>query len=301
MPHPRDVFVFVARVGYHATQRTAEGRNETDPDQRTRRKANGRDPRRPRTTRRRGARSPCCPPSSASCPMCANKATAHSCAMRLNSTACKTQPALRVTPAGDGRCMGGNRSRAARRHYPRPPNRFAPLPSCQLPASWNAVSHRRPHHRPACSSARSVGCYVPSGRHPLPSTLLMTAIPAQVAGVERIVVVSPKPAPETLAAAHLARHHGVLSSRRRARRRRTGLWNRNPPARRQNRRPRQSLRHCRQAPGRFRLRHRYARRTHRDCRHQRTRQRSRYRRPTSSRRPSTIPKRWPSSSPRAQI
>ncbi len=49
----------------------------------------------------------------------------------------------------------------------------------------------------------SVGCYVPSGRHPLPSTLLMTAIPAQVAGVRRIVVVSPKPAPETLAAAHL--------------------------------------------------------------------------------------------------
>ncbi|HME57833.1 MAG TPA: histidinol dehydrogenase [Terracidiphilus sp.] len=49
----------------------------------------------------------------------------------------------------------------------------------------------------------SVGCYVPSGRHPLPSTLLMTAIPAQVAGVERIVVISPKPAPETLAAAHL--------------------------------------------------------------------------------------------------
>lgn len=49
----------------------------------------------------------------------------------------------------------------------------------------------------------SVGCYVPSGRHPLPSTLLMTAIPAQVAGVARIVAVSPKPAKETLAAAHL--------------------------------------------------------------------------------------------------
>jgi len=49
----------------------------------------------------------------------------------------------------------------------------------------------------------SVGCYVPSGRHPLPSTLLMTAIPAQVAGVGRIVAVSPRPAKETLAAAHL--------------------------------------------------------------------------------------------------
>ena len=49
----------------------------------------------------------------------------------------------------------------------------------------------------------SVGCYVPGGRYPLPSTLLMTVTPAQVAGVERIVVCSPKPAPETLAAAHL--------------------------------------------------------------------------------------------------
>jgi histidinol dehydrogenase len=50
----------------------------------------------------------------------------------------------------------------------------------------------------------SVGCYVPGGRYPLPSTLLMTVTPAQVTGVDRIVVCSPKPARETLAAAHLA-------------------------------------------------------------------------------------------------
>ena len=50
----------------------------------------------------------------------------------------------------------------------------------------------------------SVGCYVPGGRYPLPSTLLMTVTPAQVAGVARIVVCSPKPARETLAAAWLA-------------------------------------------------------------------------------------------------
>jgi histidinol dehydrogenase len=49
----------------------------------------------------------------------------------------------------------------------------------------------------------SVGCYVPGGRYPLPSTLLMTAIPAQVAGVERIAVVSPNPQAVTLAAAYL--------------------------------------------------------------------------------------------------
>jgi histidinol dehydrogenase len=54
----------------------------------------------------------------------------------------------------------------------------------------------------------SVGCYVPGGRYPLPSTLLMTVTPAQVAGVERIVVCSPKPARETLAAAWLAGRTG---------------------------------------------------------------------------------------------
>jgi histidinol dehydrogenase len=48
---------------------------------------------------------------------------------------------------------------------------------------------------------QSAGCYVPGGRYPLPSTMLMTVIPAQVAGVEQIRVVSPRPAPETLAAA----------------------------------------------------------------------------------------------------
>src|SRR3984957_10752916 len=47
----------------------------------------------------------------------------------------------------------------------------------------------------------SVGCYVPGGRYPLPSTLLMTVIPAQVAGVPQIRVGSPHPAQATLAAA----------------------------------------------------------------------------------------------------
>jgi histidinol dehydrogenase len=47
----------------------------------------------------------------------------------------------------------------------------------------------------------SVGCYVPGGRYPLISTVLMTVIPAQVAGVKNIRVVSPKPSAEVLAAA----------------------------------------------------------------------------------------------------
>lgn len=73
----------------------------------------------------------------------------------------------------------------------------------QMPQSWTTESIAGLKTGQLVRPLQSVGCYVPSGRHPLPSTLLMTAIPAQVAGVPRIVVVSPKPAKETLAAAHL--------------------------------------------------------------------------------------------------
>ncbi|HLG99047.1 MAG TPA: histidinol dehydrogenase [Bryobacteraceae bacterium] len=47
----------------------------------------------------------------------------------------------------------------------------------------------------------SMGAYIPAGRYPLPSTLLMTAIPAQVAGVKTICVTSPRPSTEIMAAA----------------------------------------------------------------------------------------------------
>jgi len=46
-----------------------------------------------------------------------------------------------------------------------------------------------------------VGCYVPGGRFPLPSSLLMTAVPARVAGVREIIVVCPRPEPAVMAAA----------------------------------------------------------------------------------------------------
>lgn len=74
----------------------------------------------------------------------------------------------------------------------------------QMPKTWSASPVRGLKAGQLVRPLGSVGCYVPSGRHPLPSTLLMTALPAKVAGVARIVAVSPRPAPETLAAAHLA-------------------------------------------------------------------------------------------------
>jgi histidinol dehydrogenase len=49
-----------------------------------------------------------------------------------------------------------------------------------------------------------VGCYVPGGRYPLPSSLLMTAVPARVAGVAEIIAVCPRPEPVVMAAAAVA-------------------------------------------------------------------------------------------------
>jgi histidinol dehydrogenase len=64
----------------------------------------------------------------------------------------------------------------------------------RLGARWSAVD--------------AAGIYVPGGRAAYPSSLLMNAIPAKVAGVERLVMVTPTPDgqinPLVLAAAHLA-------------------------------------------------------------------------------------------------
>ncbi|MDE1160442.1 MAG: histidinol dehydrogenase [Acidobacteriaceae bacterium] len=74
----------------------------------------------------------------------------------------------------------------------------------QLPRAWSFKPSDGMEVGQVIRPLGAVGCYVPGGRYPLPSTLLMTTTPAQVAGVERIVVCSPKPAKETLAAGYLA-------------------------------------------------------------------------------------------------
>lgn len=56
------------------------------------------------------------------------------------------------------------------------------------------------------------GCYAPGGRYPLPSSVLMTVIPAQIAGVREIWVASPDQSPLTLAAAWIAGACGMLAA-----------------------------------------------------------------------------------------
>ena len=54
------------------------------------------------------------------------------------------------------------------------------------------------------------GCYAPGGRYPLPSSVLMGAVTARVAGVKTVWVASPHPDPVTCAAAHVAGADGLL-------------------------------------------------------------------------------------------
>ena len=101
-----------------------------------------------------------------------------------------------------------------------------------------------------------VGCYVPGGRFPLPSSLLMTAVPARVAGVREIVVCCPRPEPVVMAAAleagvtrlfRIGGAHAIAA---------LAYGTADGPARGQDRRARESLRRRREGARLARLRDR---------------------------------------------
>jgi histidinol dehydrogenase len=73
----------------------------------------------------------------------------------------------------------------------------------QLPRAWRTEIARGVKVSQIVRPLERVACYVPGGRFPLPSTVLMSVIPAQVAGVREIFVTSPRPAPAVLVAANL--------------------------------------------------------------------------------------------------
>ncbi|HEX6464911.1 MAG TPA: histidinol dehydrogenase [Vicinamibacterales bacterium] len=63
----------------------------------------------------------------------------------------------------------------------------------QVPRGWTTTPVAGVEIEQRVTPLDRVGCYVPGGRYPLPSSLLMTAIPAVVAGVPEVIVVCPKP------------------------------------------------------------------------------------------------------------
>lgn len=80
----------------------------------------------------------------------------------------------------------------------------------QLPREWTMEVEPGIEISQIVRPIEGIGCYVPGGSFSLLSTLLMTVIPAQVAGVKRIVVVSPKPNAELLAAAAMLGVTGIV-------------------------------------------------------------------------------------------
>ena len=78
---------------------------------------------------------------------------------------------------------------------------FAPSLAARSRRSGPSKSSRACAQGQRVRAIESVGCYLPGGRFSLVSTLLMTVIPAQEAGVRQIVVASPQPGPALLAAA----------------------------------------------------------------------------------------------------
>src|SRR5687767_15693320 len=85
----------------------------------------------------------------------------------------------------------------------------------QLPRGWTTSPAPGVSVEQRVTPLDRVGCYVPAGRYPLPSSLLMTAIPAQVAGVTEVIVACPRPDVTIMAAAleakvtHLVRLGGA--------------------------------------------------------------------------------------------
>ena len=73
----------------------------------------------------------------------------------------------------------------------------------QLPRSWQISNGPGIEISQIVRPLDRVACYVPGGRFPLPSTVLMSVIPAQVAGVQEILITSPRPAPAVLVTADI--------------------------------------------------------------------------------------------------
>jgi histidinol dehydrogenase len=88
-----------------------------------------------------------------------------------------------------------------RRALARAARNIAAVAARQIPRHWDAEVAPGVSIEQRVEPIERVGCYVPGGRFPLPSSLLMTAVPARVAGVREVVVVCPRPEPAVMAAA----------------------------------------------------------------------------------------------------
>lgn len=99
------------------------------------------------------------------------------------------------------RALAARAPREVRAAIRRAARNIARVARRQVPKSWRTIVMPGVSVEQRVEPIVRVGCYVPGGRFPLPSSLLMTAIPARVAGVSEIIAVCPRPEPAVMAAA----------------------------------------------------------------------------------------------------
>ena len=73
----------------------------------------------------------------------------------------------------------------------------------QMPREWTVQTRPGLRLGQIVRPLDTVAAYIPAGRYPLPSTIMMTVVPAQVAGVRHICIASPRPVAEVLGTASL--------------------------------------------------------------------------------------------------
>ncbi len=110
------------------------------------------------------------------------------------------EPPLEIAPA-EIRAQAARVDAAVRRAIAQAAENIARVAAKQIPRHFDVRVAPGVSVEQRVEPLLSVGCYVPGGRFPLPSSLLMTAVPAHVAGVRAIVAVCPRPEPVVMAAA----------------------------------------------------------------------------------------------------
>ena len=134
----------------------------------------------------------------------------------------------------------------------------------QVPQTWQVATSAGVTIEQRVMPLDRVGCYVPGGRYPLPSSLLMTAVTARAAGVNDVVAVCPRPDPTVMLAAleagvsrlfRLGGAHAIAA---------LAYGTDYGSARRQDRRARQRLRRGREGAGGAGLCDRFSCRTQRN-------------------------------------
>lgn len=112
----------------------------------------------------------------------------------------RIEPPLEISTA-EMRAQAARVSPDLRRALRQAARNIARVAFRQMPRHWDLEVMPGVSIEQRVEPIARVGCYVPGGRFPLPSSLLMTAVPARVAGVAEVIVVCPRPEPVVMAAA----------------------------------------------------------------------------------------------------